>query len=209
MDRAQTDPLPTATQPHPGPAPGAGAGRLGAARVAERRRGHGYGDGLADDGHARAAVPGDLGGHDGGDDVPDRRPHDPHLPSGAGGQAHSAARPSSRPGCSWPAYMLVWTLVGRRRLCGRPRRRGRRRAARYRPPRSPRDRRGRARRGRPLPAHAVEGSVPVAMPHADQLHHDLVARRGGGRAAHGPARTAAIALAAAGCCSLSCSRSAS
>ena len=31
-------------------------------------------------GPARAAVPGDLGHHDGGHDVSGRRAHDPHLP---------------------------------------------------------------------------------------------------------------------------------
>ena len=80
MERAQTDRAPGATQRHPGPAPGAGGRRLGAARLARRGRRHGYGDGLANHGHARAAVPRDLGGHDGGHDVPDRRAHDPHLP---------------------------------------------------------------------------------------------------------------------------------
>ena len=36
--------------------------------------------GLANHGPARAAVPGDLGRHDGGHDVSDRRAHDPHFP---------------------------------------------------------------------------------------------------------------------------------
>src|SRR5260221_4138323 len=36
-------------------------------------------------------------------------------------------------------------------------------------------------RSRPLPAVAIEGSVPLQVPHADRLHHDLMAgwdRRG-------------------------------
>ena len=40
-------------------------------------------------------------------------------------------------------------------------------------------------RGGSLPAHAFEGLVPLEVPHAHNLHHDIVARRRCGRAAHG------------------------
>src|SRR6266852_6216169 len=46
-------------------------------------------------------------------------------------------------------------------------------------------RRGCARRGGALPTHAFEGLVPLEVPHAHHLHHDIVARRCCGRAAHG------------------------
>ena len=43
-------------------------------------RRYGYDDGIVNHGSPRAAVFGDLGDHDGGNDVSDRRTHDPHLP---------------------------------------------------------------------------------------------------------------------------------
>src|SRR4051812_42698670 len=46
-------------------------------------------------------------------------------------------------------------------------------------------RRGGARRGGSLPAHAVEGLVPLEVPHAHHLRRDIMARRCCGRAAHG------------------------
>jgi Predicted metal-binding integral membrane protein (DUF2182) len=46
-------------------------------------------------------------------------------------------------------------------------------------------RRRRLDNGRRLSVHAAEGFLPVAMQHADRLHHDLLARRNGGRSADG------------------------
>src|SRR5262249_42909528 len=48
-------------------------------------------------------------------------------------------------------------------------------------------RRGSHHTGRYLPAHALEGPVPLKVPHTHYLHHDIVARRGRRGAAHGPA----------------------
>jgi len=73
------------------------------------------------------------------------------------------------------------------RLCRRARRRGgchaHRAIAGHRGP----PWRNSARRGGPLPAHALEGLVPLEVPHAHHLHHDIVARRCRGRDEHGVA----------------------
>src|SRR5262245_6542196 len=58
---------------------GACGSGLGSSCLAARRRHHGH-DGLGYPGPACAALPCDLGGHDGGNDVSDRRAHDPHFP---------------------------------------------------------------------------------------------------------------------------------
>ena len=83
------------------------------------------------------------------------------------------------------AYLLVWGAVRRCRLCRRVRRRGDCRAHRAIADHRGPHRRDSARRGGPLPAHALEGLVPLEVPHAHHLHHDIVARRCCGRAAHG------------------------
>ena len=75
---------------------------------------------LADHGHARAAVPGDLGGHDGGHDVSDRRAHDPHLPQGAGEQAPARRGLRCNLGVRGGLHAGV-DAVGCCRLCGRAR----------------------------------------------------------------------------------------
>jgi hypothetical protein len=74
------------------------------------------------------------------------------------------------------AYLCVGA-VWRCRLFRRARRRGGCRACRtiagHRGPR----RRDSARRGGSLPAHALEGLVPLEVPHTHDLLHDIVARR--------------------------------
>ena len=58
---------------------GARGSGLGSPCLAARRRHHEY-DGSGYAGSTSAAVPCDVGCHDGGNDVADRRAHDPHFP---------------------------------------------------------------------------------------------------------------------------------
>ena len=83
------------------------------------------------------------------------------------------------------AYLLVWLLAGVAAYAGALAAEAvAARTALSTCHRGPR-RRCSARRGGSLPAHAFEGLVPLEVPHAHNLHHDIMARRCCGRAAHG------------------------
>ena len=85
------------------------------------------------------------------------------------------------------AYLLVWSLSGVAAYAGALAAEavGARTALSRHPPARGARRRRSARRGRSLPAGAFEGLVPLEVPHAHNLHHDIMARRRCGRAAHG------------------------
>ena len=77
LDKAQLGPL---RLQHIGFAFGARGSGVGSACLAARRRHHEYDNGLASHGPACTAVLCVLGRHDGGNDVSDRRAHDPRFP---------------------------------------------------------------------------------------------------------------------------------
>ena len=83
------------------------------------------------------------------------------------------------------AYLLVWGLSGVAAYAGALAAEAVAARTALSPATAARVRRDSARRGGSLPAHAFEGPVPLEVPHAHHLHHDIVARRCRGRAAHG------------------------